>query len=178
MRQLTCDPNVEVIGQVQLAFIDNLQRDEVLPILEKHQLTDIDPNQWYSAQGWLNVLNELDSVDYVAIGLQTAQHVVLPPGAENLTYLEIMTKWDEIYQLQHRGGDIGGLKVEEVTPTHYRAEWNIIYPDDMAYGVAFGFARRFLPTGTAFTLKYDPDFTRVDDGGEKTVLHIHLDEAN
>ncbi len=176
MRKLTCDPNVEAIGQVMLAFINNLQAEEIEPVLKKHNLTDVDPESWYKAQQWLDVLNELGSVDYVAIGLQTAQHVILPPGLENLTYLQIMTKWDEIYQFQHRGGDIGGLTVEQITPTHYRAEWKIIYPDDMAYGVAFGFARRFLPKGTVFTLKYDPDFTRVDDGGEKTVLHIYVEE--
>lgn len=175
MRILTCEPNVEVIGQVMLAFAANMRAAEIQPVLEKHGFTDIKPDEWYPAPQWMKVLNDIirqaDSMtNFVAIGLKTAEFVRLPEG-EDLSLGKVFEAWDKIYQLQHRGGDIGYVRTEKIGDKHYKASWKLIYPDDMAYGVGYGFAKKFLE-GYQFTLQYDPNVTRYDLGGEETVLHI------
>ena len=177
MRKLECSPNVEVIGASVLSFVENVQSNEIHPYLEKYGLTDIDPHKWYPLQDWLNVINDMAekenlSSTLVAIGMKIYQTIELPPEVENSTFAEILMGWDNAYQAQHRGGDVGEVLVEPLEDNHYKATINIPYPSDMIYGVAYGMGRRFLPDGTHFVVKYDPDSPRWEDGGDKTVLHI------
>jgi hypothetical protein len=44
-------------------------------------------------------------------------------------------------------------------------------PDDLEYGILYGFAKRFL-AGTQFTVWYDEDLPRMDQGGDQTVIHV------
>ncbi len=46
------------------------------------------------------------------------------------------------------------------------------YPDDLVYGVVFGFARRLLPPDVYFTVYYDAALPRRDEGGIETVIHV------
>ena len=57
--------------------------------------------------------------------------------------------------MQHRNGDVGEERAEKLGDKHLRLIMKTPYPDDLAYGVVWGMARRFLPTGTHFTVKYD-----------------------
>lgn len=177
MRHLTCDPNAMAIGQTMLAYLDNLAGENIKPILEKHNLTTIKPDEWYPLQPFLDVLNDLSnqsdmSSNYVAIGMATVENMIIPPEVESLTLAQVLEGWDDLYQIQHRGGDVGKVIVEKVTDTHYQTHLQHVYPDDMTYGVAYGLARRWLPKGTPFTVKYDETVKRRDLGGEDTILHI------
>lgn len=177
MRRLTCDSDVELIGQTVQAYLDNMESENIQPILEKHDLLNIQPDQWYSAQQFLNVLNELSersnmSSSFVAIGMAVVEKMVVPPELEAASLGEVLAGWNNLYQIQHRGGEIGYIVVEKISDTHYKTIHRNIYPDDMSYGVAYGLARRWLPKGTPFTVKYDEHEKRMDNGGVETIIHL------
>ncbi len=171
------DEKTEIIGQNVLAFIQNIKVGDIRPILERHQLVDIDPTAWYPLSKWLDVLtdisNESDSTfNFVAIGMAIAQTAVLPPEVENMTFEEFMFGLDTFYQMQHRNGDAGTIKVEKPEKNHLIIKVRVPYPDDLEYGTAYGFAKRFLPRGTKFIVKYDENTPRREEGGEYTIIHI------
>lgn len=58
-RYQSFDPNTELNGRTVLAFITSIKHSDIKTILEKHQLDQVDPNQWYSLQLVLNVLSDI-----------------------------------------------------------------------------------------------------------------------
>lgn len=178
MRELTCDSNVEVIGKNILSILVNLHADDIQPFAAKHGLEDIQPEEWYSLSKWLDFMNDLAqntgfTLNFVAIGMGIAENVNLPPEMENATYSDILLSWDHIYHHQHRGGEIGNHYVEKITDTHFKCTFTDVYPDDLKYGIAYGFARRFLPKGTSFVIKYEDMNQRMDKGNaDQTVMFI------
>lgn len=178
MRTLSCDPNIEVLGINMLALINNLQANEIQPLLEAHNLTNIDPDTWYPAKRWLELFNDAmqrpgSMGNLVAVGMAVATNLPLPPNMQDLE--SVLSAWDDLYHMQHRGGDIGYVALEKRSDKHFVSIHNHLYPDDFNYGLAYGFAKRLLPPGTGFTVKYDDDEPRQDEGGERTLIHIKLD---
>ncbi len=77
MRPFTCDPETELTGQTVLSLIKNINYQNIQAIIEKHGLTDIDPNAWYPLQDVLNVLREISDAtnstfNFVSIGMTAA----------------------------------------------------------------------------------------------------------
>lgn len=177
MRVLVCDPQTEIIGQAMRSIIDNIQADEIRPFLEKHQMTHIDPNRWYRAQTFLDILNDLLSAsdgtsNMVAVGMAVCTQMVMPPELTHASLPTILNMWNDLYHLQHRGSEIGSVKTEKISETHYRTIHDHLYPDDMVYGLAYGMARRFLPKGTAFQISYAQGVSRKDEGGKVTIVEV------
>ena len=178
MRHLTCEPDIEVVGVGVLSMIENLRSEYVRPLMEKHGLTNVNPENWYPAQKYLDVLNDIyknpnASTNFIAVGMKIAENVVLPPDMQNPTLPQILAMWDPVYKLQHRGDNIGGIEVQQLSETSYRTIHRNIYPDDLAYGVAYGWCKRFLPRGRSFNVRYEDIDNRKDKGGaEETVILI------
>lgn len=179
MRKLTSIPGTETLGQNFGAFIDNMMGSDTAPIMRKHGLVNIDPNQWYPASMLLDALNELAQTsntiaDFTAIGLEIGQTVPMPPTMENPTLEQALTAWNDIYQFIHRGGDAGMIKCEKIGPKHWKTSHSVIYPDDMSYGILYGYGKRFLPPNTPFKVFYDPEVKARDYGGtgEFSIIHI------
>lgn len=173
------DPHAEVVGQNVLAFIECSNRDNILPFLEKHDLGNIDPNQWYPLQRWLDVLSDLAEnkgamFDFVSIGVKIAETAVYPPEVEvgQVPFADLVMQIPQIYQIQHRNGDVGVERAEKIDQQHVRLIMRTPYPDDLAYGVVWGMARRFLPNHAKFRIAYDETELRRDQGGERTILDI------
>jgi hypothetical protein len=177
MREFKCDPNAEIIGQNVLAFVQNLRAEEVQPFLKKHGLENVDPEKWYPLQDWLNVLNDIQREgeamsDFVGIGMAIAETAPLPPETEGMNLEQFFGLLNPSYQMQHRSGDVGKIESEKVGDKHIKVTVDVPYPDDLEYGTAYGFAKRFLPKGTRFVVKYDEKQTRKDHGGENTIIHV------
>lgn len=177
MRTLTCDPETQVIGQTMRSFLENLRAEDVQPILQKHGLLDIQPDQWCPAQAFMDVMNDLAqesdlTSNLVAIGMSTIQHAVVPPQLAEAPFTKVLESWNTLYARQHRGGNIGGNVIEKVSDQQYKITLGNIYPDDFTYGVLYGMAKRWLPQGTHFKLHYDQGNPRRDEGGVTTILHI------
>jgi hypothetical protein len=179
MRTLTCPPESETIGFNIMAFLGNLQGDRTSLVMEKYGLLDIDPESWFPTQKYLDALNELAispdfSSSLVAIGLEVGMMPLLPPDLENPTLEQVLMRWDDMYQMSHCNADVGGIAVEKVGEKHYKTIHTVVYPDDMSYGILYGYARSFLPPGTKFKVYYDPDVLPRDQGGSENYTIIHI----
>jgi hypothetical protein len=177
MRKLSCDPKLETVGSLMHVYINNLEADIVLPLAEKHGLTNIHENEWYPTHKLMEMLNELaESTNLgtasVAIGLSVGQTIPMPPELKDPTIHDILGIWNDLYQVIHRGGDAGHIEIQKISDTHYLTRHHgVVYPDDMSYGVLYGYGRRFLP-GIPFKVYYDEKTQRLDDGGKYTDIHI------
>jgi hypothetical protein len=174
------DPNTEILGQAMLSFVECSNKETLIPFLGKHDLSNIQPDQWYPVQRWLDVLSDIAeqhvgmeaTFDFVSVGIKTAETVVYPPQFLALPFEEAMFLSNEGYQMNHRGGDAGEYVVEKIARKHLRVTVRAPYPSDLTYGLLYGQARRFLPPGTPFTVTYDPDVPRPEQGGSHTIIHI------
>jgi hypothetical protein len=182
MKKFTAPPNVELAGYMAMSFINNLQSEETRHIIEKHGLGHIDPNAWYPAMQLMDAMNEMVATGqnfssaFVAIGMGIAKALPMPPEMPNPTLGEVlMHVWDTGYLSVHRNhnNDIGHIKTEKVDEKHYITTHDHLYPDDFSYGIAYGFAKRFLPEGVPFKVYYDPDLPQRDeDDADVTVIHV------
>lgn len=176
-RYVSFDQKVEVIGQNMLSFVQNINAQNVMPLLKKHGLAEIDPEQWYPLQRWLDVLSDLSAqaggvFDMVAIGAAISQTALMPPEVEKMPFEQFLYLVDQVYQMQHRNGDAGKVEIEKVADRHMKVIVRVPYPDDLEYGTTYGFAHRFLPKDARITVEYDPDLPRREEGGERTVIHV------
>lgn len=178
MRKIACEPGMEVAGASLLSFINSLMADELAPLVKKYGFQNIAADKWYSMQDYLDFLYELTQQpnlvsNLVSIGMSIAEYGHMPPGMEHPTFEQIVESWDEHYQANYRNGDAGHKHATKVGPNHYKIVLDkTVVPDNLEYGVLYGFAKRFLPPGTYFTVWFDEDVLRMDEGGEQTVLNV------
>lgn len=183
IRYLSFEPNVELTGRTVLAFITNIMHEDMAAILKKHDLDQIDPDSWYPLQHVLDILSELangpnSTSNFVSIGMAAANLGIqgLPPAVQQLPLAEFFNQYEKIYQTRHRGGDAGYMRVEQPDARHIIIRAHNPYPDDINYGVIYGYTRHFLGlAGKGFTLKYDDNTPRRDQGGDETIMHIHIE---
>jgi len=174
------DPKVEVSGYPMLGFIQCLRKEEIAPYLELRGLLNINPEGWYPVQKWLDVLSDLAEerpgqamFDFVAVGMKLIELTPFPPEWDALPLGQIFAFANQNYaSAQHRGGDAGEITTELIRPKHAITKLRTPYPDDFWYGVFYGFCRRYLPPGTHFTVYYDENTPRREQGGEQTLIHI------
>ncbi len=179
MRYKAFDPQAEVRGAIILSVIDCMQQEEIAPFLKKHGLQSIDPEGWYPMQNWLDLLGDIRSAssenalfDFVCIGMKVSERIKLPPGLKQLPYEKLVMNRNQIYQAQHRSGDVGEYSVEQAEDKHVTITAKTPYPDDLIYGVMCGEAQRFLPPGTRPAVTFDEQIPRRDQGGEVTIIHV------
>lgn len=178
MSRMTCSPETEVIGQVMLSYINNIQAEEIRPLLEKNDLMNVEPDKWYPLRPWLNLINEMATQpnftsNMVAVGMKVAEYAIMPPEMKNVTLEQMLEGWNTHFHVNHRNGEIGQITTEKVNDKHYRMIHQHIYPDDLNYGLAYGFARTFLPQGTRFRVWYEDNEHRLDNGeSDKTVICV------
>lgn len=178
MASFSCDPNLEIGGHSAHSLLESINRDNYFDILEEHGFTDIDPNNWYLVQDLLNVINAINErdgamMDLVSIGIAAGDNSILPPQVRELSLREFFMGYGQIYQRIYRNGDAGEIQVKMAEENHLTITLiRIPYPDDLMYGVLYSFARQFARNGEQFTLAYDDELTRIDQGGESTVIHL------
>jgi hypothetical protein len=179
MTTYTCDPNLEISGHTAHALLESINRDNYLDILERHGLADINENSWYRLQDILNVFSYMSQrggamMDFVSIGMAAAANSILPSEIQNLPLNKFLLAYAQRYQQQlHRNGDPGEIRVEILVGNHVvLALLDVPYPDDLMYGLFYGYARRLAHPGMHFTVQYDDEITRRELGGEYTVIHI------
>jgi hypothetical protein len=106
------DPNSEAIGSSLLGFIQCIRSKDIGPYLEKHGLTNIDPNGWYPVQTWLDVLSDLAEerpgqvmFDFVSVGMAVAAVIPLPEEYyASLPFEEaLLASGGSGYKRNHRG---------------------------------------------------------------------------
>lgn len=183
MPHFSCDPKLQLYGQSTRALIENMNYDVVRPHLAQHGLDDIDPDGWYAMQSILEVFNALleqggAMADFVAIGMKAAELSPLPPELEQMTFAQFMQLYAErVYPARHQGGDPGTFAVEHTGPNALHVIIANVYPDDVMYGLVYGFAKRFMgQRGIPFIVEYKPDTPTREQGGEQTVIQVSWED--
>jgi hypothetical protein len=170
-------PDAEVLGGAIHGFIMAVNKENIWPHLEKLDMTDIDPNAWYPKQKYIDLWNSIAEdnesamFDFVSIGMTIAQNA-WPKEMDELEPEDVLAGWGDTFDAVNRGEDRGYVRAEKVEDKHWMVRCYTPDPDDLNYGVAYGFSKRFLPQGTRFTVFYDEDVPRRDEGGEETIIHI------
>ncbi len=174
-------PDHEAPGKVWIDLANAIGSEEIMPYFEKHGMTNIDPNAWYPMQKIVDIYNDMAGkktgvmFDFVSIGMKEAEQAIVPPHFESLPLLTNLQAIEAVFKLNNRGTDPGEVRCETVTDTHVKMILRVVTPDDLWYGIFYGYVRRFAPKGTHFTVYYDPDVPHRDNGGEKTIIHIKWD---
>jgi hypothetical protein len=143
------DPNAKVLGAVILAVSQAINSDELIPILEKHQLTDIEPEKWYLAKTWFDTLNEVAANKNGAMNLVDAAlrvSAMIPQAANDGTIKGAFITANETYMMNHLGY-IGEIHVDSSNEREITISAHSPYPDDYLYGAFYGHARRHAHTG-------------------------------
>jgi len=176
------DPASEMYGMSVQAFTKSILHDDIADILNRHGMDEIDPQKWYSVQKLLDVLNDVveegsnTSQVFVSVGIGAAElgYAALPePVKAQLTLRGFLSAYGKrLGELHH--GDVGYVQFEEAAGNHFIMTWRVPYPDDMMYGVFYGYTRLLRPPRQTFSLEYDPNYMTVEAGGDRTVLHIHV----
>jgi len=172
----------EIPGKILIDLENAVESEDIIPFFTKHGMTNIDPQAWYPMQKLLDIYNDMvDSrnastmFDFVSIGMKEAEQAIVPSQFQTMPLLEILKSVTSVFDLNNRGTDYGSCVAEAVTDKHMKITLRAATPDDIWYGVFYGFVRRFAPKGTQFSLRYDPDIPRRENGGEVTIIHITWD---
>jgi hypothetical protein len=181
MPYYTCDPQLELNGRTFLSFFTNIQYDVIQPHLERYGLTDVNPDGWYPLQTALDILTAISQdegsmMNMVAIGIAAAEVSPIPQEVLQMPFDEFLFLYQKLYQTRHRNGDPGWVRAERMARGHVRMTLKIPYPDDIFYGLFYGFATRFLARGVSRIIEYDPDMPTREQGGDVTVIHVIWDE--
>ena len=178
MRKRTCDPSVEISGQTLMAYFDNAKSNITVPVFAKHGIPSADPAKWYPLQVVLDVLYEVGTQfdgtsNLVAVGVKIAEYGVLPDDWKTVNLPMVLEGWDHHLYSSVRNGDVGHIFTEKVNDTFYKVTQQNVFPDDLCYGLAYGFARSRLPLGTNFKVWYEDYDHRIDRGdADKTVICV------
>lgn len=174
-------PDHEYLGQVLIDFENASGGVSIKPFFEKHGLVNIDPTAWYPAQKFMDVLNDIVSqpgrgmLDFISIGMKQAETAIIPPEYYELPLIDILHGLDAAYRLNNRGTDIGEIRCEQISDKHFKMFFRVPQPDDVWYGVCYGYLRRLVPSHMNFTVYYDENVPRREQGGDVTVIHIEID---
>jgi hypothetical protein len=166
----------ELIGLGLASLVTNAAR--LLPISQKYNPSDIAPDQWYSAQHILHTLSELAArpgsvVHLVNMGIQFSQVTGSLSGCPKpATMMDMMEDFSAWYRLSQRGTDIGKIRVERAGDKAVRVYLRTPFPDDLCYGILYGYVQCCAPQGTIFRVLYDNAMLNRDFGGETTVVVV------
>jgi len=176
----TCDPNLELDGFTAISLVSSVNVKAYFDILAAHHLDQIVPEGWYSVQEILNVFNDIEKrtgamFDLVSVGMAVAVVKPFQPDKKP-TLLQFLNVYNERYRQSHRNGDPGQIDAQQIGETEFILQVQVPYPDDMMYGLFYGYVRELRPADKHFIVKYDENRLRKDKGGDITIFHIQWDK--
>jgi hypothetical protein len=167
----------EIVGAGLASFITSIGISErFFPMIQKYDT--IASDEWYPAQDILKVMSELAAqpgsvVHLVNMGMNFSQTVgALSQLTDKSSVQAIMDEFEAWYRLSQRGTTVGKIHVEHFTDKSVRVVLQTPFPDDLCYGIVYGYIQRFAPKGTLFRVWYDPKVRHRDLGGETTVICV------
>ncbi len=177
MRYTVFSPDHEILGALIISYRNSINEPNYREIYTQLGLDQVLPDQWYPFQRQLDVFNTLaeregSMMDFVSIALASVMGAPMPPEFDQMPFVQVMQAFNHSLAMVNRGTDYGYTTINEVEPNHLRIDARYPAPDDILYGGVYGYAKRFLPKGTSFTLRYDETIPRREHGGEVTVMHL------
>lgn len=170
IEKFTAAPGEDVYGPAITGIFDNVNADELRPMLDRHQISETDLTHWFPLQKLMDFYQDMLShhnvaENMVAIGIKTIEKIPFPPETDGI--FKALRFIEASYALSHRN-----LRANEGAKVVFSGEnqaliiFNAPYPDDIMYGYVWGISKRFLPKGSNFKVRYvQPDEVGVTEPG-------------
>lgn len=174
------DPKVEVLGQALVTSTEGTG-DEASVYLAAHSMGNIQPDQWYNQQEWLNFLKAINDhrlnamFDLVGIGMKTPDNAIFPPQIDSIP--SALASIDVAYHMNHRNGEIGHYHVNVLGDSSIDMLCENPYPCDFDYGLIYSMVRRFRPQNAKFSVVHDPNAPCRQKGADSCTYHITWDNT-
>jgi hypothetical protein len=164
-----------------LGFRAAAEKEMIEPLLAKYGLTEIQPDQWYPLQTWLEVLSDIarqagdyaSMLTFVNIGQKVALNVRIPQELEELVkqigIIEFMFRFGPSTYYRDHQGQVGTYTIEKINPKHIKCILNTPYPPDFWYGIISGFGRLYAPS---FVAQYEDINMRHSESGQTIIIHL------
>jgi hypothetical protein len=168
------DPGVEMRGSAMMAYVSGMIGD-IRPILAKHHLTTVLPDDWYPIQLSLDILKTIagdrnSTANLVSIGMKIPDEAEFPPEINSVE--TALLALDTAYHMNHRNGEIGHYRAEIVGHHNITLVCDNPYPCDFDYGIIYSLVRRFRVPGTRFRVYHDDSTPCRKNGGESCTYHV------
>jgi len=158
-------PDVLLRGETFLAIIQSLTYYDYRPLVDEwlgeSGIGEIDPDDWYPRQEWLNLLMKLETQpgnamqNQVAIGMKVIDNVALPEDFKLDSVFDAVNMLVGVYVENQRNlpeGDTG-YEVVQIDEKHFEIEDTNPYLPFVNYGYIYGILQRFL--GQPFVLEHE-----------------------
>ncbi|GAA0190728.1 hypothetical protein GCM10009122_52580 [Fulvivirga kasyanovii] len=173
------DPNVKVNGQTIMSVVNAMEfgQETRLNILKKHGLVNINAEEWYDQQKWLNAFKEIynnigENTLYI-IGKAIPANAKFPPEIDTLE--KALNAIDVAYHMNHTKGKIGNYKVTEFDAEKRQAIMvcDNPYPSDFDRGIITTMLVRFKPKdSTKYSVTLDDSKGSRLKGGDSCTYII------
>lgn len=146
------DRNVEIRGQTVLTIVEEAMgrfsesyRTRALEALAEEGISDPNPDDWYSQQAWLSAFETIaeDLQPHVLDRLGEQLPTVADWPNEYSSVPEGLRSIDEAYQRNHRGGEIGSYRFEQIDEESGTITCNNPYPCPFDRGLIRGVAQQY-----------------------------------
>lgn len=157
-------PDAEIRGRAILGMARALG-ERAPELLARHGLVDVQPDEFYPQQAWLNALKEVSVGDanamfnFIAIAKEIARNIPLPEGIDSIE--AVLQREGDVYKMNNRGCS-GYISAEAIGPKHMHVTVCNPYPHDMMYGIVWGLATRFEPRVVVRYLNNEKCATEAD----------------
>ena len=149
-------PGVEVNGQTVLSVVEGMPMVKKLAreILENNGLVNVQPERWYSQQGWLDsfkaIASRVGAATLYQIGTKIPENAIFPLDIDSLE--KALASIDIAYHLNHRGGEIGHYNLKSFGTTEAVMTCHNPYPCDFDRGIISSMTQRFVGTGSTYSV--------------------------
>jgi len=170
------DPKVEVVGQGILVLIEGVGefRPTALQILAEHGIRDVQANQWYPLQAYLDayrqVAERVGPVTLKLIGKKVPEVALWPPEINSVE--GALASIDVAYHMNQRGGDSGSYKFTKTGERSGKMVCHNPYPCPFDIGLVEATARKFAPAGARVRVTHDDTQGCRQKGGDSCTLLI------
>jgi hypothetical protein len=148
----------QVLGAVFGVYLHNLRSEDLAPILAKHGVSSIHPNEWYPMQRMLDIQRDIHDSDenvsekLVASGIQFAQEWSFP--SETKSVPEALCALSRISNQVVRSVPDGyGFAVKMISEKHVWFFSNTPHTSDGVYGTLWGLVNRVKPKNDMFVVR-------------------------
>ncbi len=147
-RRRTFAPEIEVSGGNILSLLAALGsfRSMGEELLAEQGVSGVVAQGWYPLQGFLAALESISRKvgphTLFQIGRRIPDHIFLP--AKLNSFEDICAAFDAAFNLNHRGGDAGGIGYQVTGSRSATIVTSTPYPCDFDRGVIQGFFQRFM----------------------------------
>ncbi len=169
-------PKVEVNGETIYSIVDGMGvfKTTALKLLSDNGIVDPKPGQWYSQQLWLNAFKHIsekvgDST-LNSIGQKIPENAIFPPEIDDIH--KALSAIDVAYHMNHRNGEIGEYKYEKTGERSAKIVCTNPYPDEFDKGIITQMGRKFAPSETTISVRFDETKPSRSKGGDSTTYLI------